>query len=144
MVSASERGEATSGFLRLGLTAGKTQLRHAPYDGGSGSGSPKAGRESCAQPGVFPAVPKQRLRRSERLRSVFRTDAAAWPHRAGTLTWPRRGVRASPPPQRSWSVAALELAAAARSRKMGAAIPRGEFAPCDPPCIAPAMSVRSA
>ena len=36
------------------------------------------------------AESNRRLRRLERLRSVFRTDASAWPHRAGTLTWPRR------------------------------------------------------
>ena len=36
------------------------------------------------------AASNRRLRRVERPRSVFRTDAAAWPHRAGTLTRPRR------------------------------------------------------
>jgi hypothetical protein len=92
---------------------------------------------------VCRSMANHRLRRSGRLRFGFRTDAAAWPHRAADLTRRRVNRRATKTPLLSALTAALirpvcapqGAVGARRARSeagIGEPMPRGEFGPCDP------------
>ena len=86
-----------SGHRRLGLTRGKTHLRRVPHGRRVRWGWPRSLRGSGSAPGcAAPPVANHCERGSGRLRHVFRTDAARWPHRAGAPTRLRREIRQRP------------------------------------------------
>ena len=75
---------------RVGLRAEK-RSSGAGLRCGSGWGYPEAGKGSLGSPGRPGRLGREpRLRRWDRLRTVFRTDAARWPHCAAGPTWTRR------------------------------------------------------
>ena len=80
----------------------------------------------------------------EHLRHVFRDCRSALAaSRQGADVAPPHGVAHAAVPA-PWPTDALERAAARRSRKTGAAIPRGNFGLCDPPSRDSAPPIRSA
>ena len=129
----SDRGAATSGRCRLGLTRGKPTLRRSPYAGGSGSGDPNALRGSFGQRGAPIArdesVPPPIGASAGRFSDLAGSDggrAARWPHR-GTGRISRRRCRrtSSPSPvAQPFRAANLPVAAHHQGRCCPTAAPR--------------------